>query len=257
MRKPTNKSAILNQCRALQHAFQQGKLGDMRMPEDAHPDFLGDDETRLIYFTLPMSLNYQRNSYSLWLAATKSFEDKETKDIFSIHASATIPVEKLRAKLLKHKVALQPTKHTDTWRRLANTFSENWGSIQGFLDFCDNDFVKMREVVQTTKKKDFPYLSGPKIFHYWSYILGEYCQVKLRNRDQIEIAPDTHVIQASVRLGILTEKEALSLGRDEISGRWRALLLEQGISPIDMHSPLWFWSRNSFAFQVESKASKL
>lgn len=36
----------------------------MKMPEDSHPEFQTQEE-RLCYFTLPMALNYQRNSYTL------------------------------------------------------------------------------------------------------------------------------------------------------------------------------------------------
>ncbi len=35
------------------------------MPEDSNPGNFANAEERLVYFTLPMALNYQRNSYSL------------------------------------------------------------------------------------------------------------------------------------------------------------------------------------------------
>lgn len=80
--------------------------------------------------------------------------------------------------------------------------------------------------------------------------MGEYGGVKLTNKQFIEIAPDTHVIQCSVKLGVLTESEALTLHRDTISQRRRETLKDSGIDPIDMHSPLWFWSRNNFIFEL-------
>ncbi len=250
LRKPAHP-AILETCLALRRAYEEGLLGNMRMPEDAQPKFTKQDtERRLAYFTLPMSLNYQRNSYALWEAATKAYSDPETTSVFSVKDSATMPLGELREKLLRYKVALQPNKHIDTWRRISETISENWGSIESFLSAGGNDFQHIREMVQVKHKKGFPYLSGPKIFHYWSYILIEYCGVGLANRDLIEIAPDTHVLQASVRLGVLRAEEAEKLSRDEVSERWRKLLHGSDLSPIDMHSPLWFWSRNSFQYEV-------
>ena len=79
--------------------------------------------------------------------------------------------------------------------------------------------------------------------------MERYCEVPLRNRDFIEIAPDTHVIQASIKLGVIqnTEKE---MSREKISGIWREVLKGSGVSPIDMHSPLWFWGRSKFEYQV-------
>lgn len=221
------------------------------MPEDAAPRFRrSEHETRLVYFSLPMSLNYQRNSYALWQAATRTISDPKTREVFCVKNSSRMSPAQLRKNLLRHKLALQPNKHVDTWHRLAKCFDSHWGSIAGFLNHCDHDFKKMQQIVQVERKKEFPYLSGPKIFHYWSFILDEYCDVRLKNRHLIEIAPDTHVIQSSVRLGVLSPLESKKLSRDQISARWRDLLSDTAITPIDMHSPLWFWSRNSFSVEL-------
>ena len=72
----------------------------------------------------------------------------------------------------------------------------------------------------------------------------------LKNVEFIEIAPDTHVTQCSVKLGVITEKEAETLSKDAISNRWREVLKDSGIAPIEMHPPLWFWSRNGFIFKI-------
>ncbi len=79
--------------------------------------------------------------------------------------------------------------------------------------------------------------------------MSTYGEVKLSHRDHIEIAPDTHITQCSVRLGVITQDEANTLTKDAISEKWRILLQGSGIDPIDMHSPLWFWSRNGFIFK--------
>ena len=105
------------------------------------------------------------------------------------------------------------------------------------------------KLVNIDHKKGFPYLSGPKIFNYWSFIINTYGGVILTNRHHIEIAPDTHITQCSVKLGVISAEEALSLTKDAISAKWRELLKESEIDPIDMHPPLWFWSRNGFLYQ--------
>lgn len=243
-------SLIQTQCLELRKAYEEGLLGNQVMPEDTHPKFASDEE-RLSYFTLPMSLNYQRNSYALWEATKQAFEDSGTHSVFSIAHVASMSEDELRSLLTKYKVALQPNKHTHTWHTIASTIADNWGSIEGLLEAADYDFIKLQQIVQVTHKKGFPYLSGPKIFHYWSYILGEYCGVILKNREYIQIAPDTHVVQCSVRLGVLTEDEAKKMTRDEVSERWRKTLHDTGLSPIDMHSPLWFWSKNNFVYQLD------
>jgi len=240
---------IQKRCLELRKAYEEGELGNQVMPEDTHPTFTTSEE-RLSYFTLPMSLNYQRNSYALWEAAKRAFEDNSMKRIFSVSDVAVMSQDELRPLLLRYKVGLQPNKHTNTWHRIAKTISSEWGSIEGMLQAAGYDFIDLQKIVQGSHKQGFPYLSGPKIFHYWSYILGEYCGIILKNREYIQIAPDTHVIKCSVLLGVLTEAEAAKMGRDAISTRWREVLEGAGLSPIDMHSPLWFWSKNGFGYKL-------
>jgi hypothetical protein len=245
--KSTKK--ILSKVDNLLTAYQEGKLGDTTMPEDTHPKFNSREE-KLLYFTLPMALNYQRNSYKLWESALATWNDKITKEVFNLESVITTDIEILRKKLLKHRLALQPNKHIDTWLRISQTIYKNWGTIEKLLEDCNYDFLELKEVVQHKQKKGFPYLSGPKIFNYWSYTIQEYADVELGNRSFIEIAPDTHVIQASAKLGVIKDSEIGHITREEISLRWREILTNTGIDPIDVHSPLWFWSRNGFNVDI-------
>ncbi len=247
-----SKTEIISKCKILLDAYHSGKLGYMKMPEDSSPKFSDEEkEARLTYFTLPMSLNYQRDSYKLWQSALKTFNDFETKIVFDVQSSANLDEKQLRTLLTKYKVALQPNKHIATWQKIAKTISENWGSISNLLKSADYDFLKLKDIVQRQFKKGFPYLSGPKIFNYWSFIIQEYGKVKLKNSEFIEIAPDTHVTKCSVLLGAITKEESEFFSKEKISEIWRELLHGTGINPIDMHPPLWFWSRNNFLFKLK------
>ncbi|KUK76927.1 MAG: Uncharacterized protein XD93_0643 [candidate division WS6 bacterium 34_10] len=244
-----NKELILTKVRKLLDLYSSGNLGDTTMPEGTHPVF-NNQEEKLLYYTFPMALNYQRNSYKLWEAAKQTWEDETTKQIFDIKWVSEHTEEELREKLLKYKLALQPNKHIDTWKRISETIYSNWRSISKLIEWSEEDFLYLKELIQKQHKKGFPYLSGPKIFNYWSYILTEYCDIELKYRNFIEIAPDTHVIQASVRLGVIEEDDISKLSREEVSKIWRSLLEGTGIDPIDVHSSLWFWSRGGFKVEV-------
>ncbi|MBN2101062.1 hypothetical protein JW710_04205 [Candidatus Dojkabacteria bacterium] len=239
---------IVCSVRHLLTAYQSGKLGDTTMPEDTHPGFTSLEAKR-IYYTLPMALNYQRNSYKLWESAKATYEDEETREVFSLSAVNNLNLDSLREKLTKYKLALQPNKHIDTWSRVSRTIFEKWGSLTEMIDQNDSDYLNLKEMIQGKQKKGLPYLSGPKIFNYWIFIMSEYGEVDLKNRSCIEIAPDTHVIQSSVRLGVISSKEAQNLSREEISAVWRDVLKGTEIDPIDVHSPLWFWSRSGFEYE--------
>ncbi len=247
-----NNSLLQNRCHILIEAFKRGDLGKTIMPEDSHPRFLKNElEDKIAYFTLPMALNYQRNSYDLWEAALKTYNDKSTKFIFEIKNIKKKKRREIQKALLKHKLALQPNKHTDTWISITKAVEKNWGSFSYLIKETQGDFLTLKNQIQIKHKKEFPYLSGPKIFNYWAFILDTYCGLHLKNRDKIEIAPDTHIIKCSIKLGIITEKEGSELKREDISEKWRTALNKSGIDPIDMHSPLWFWSRNGFLFKLK------
>ena len=159
--------------------------------------------------------------------------------------------EQLRDYLMRYKVALQPNRHVATWKTISSAIEKERGSFSGLIASTNSDFLTLKDTVQVKYKKQFPYLSGPKIFNYWSFILGEYAKVQLKNKKYIEIAPDTHITQCSVLLGVITADEALKLSKEDISERWRVLLKGSGVAPIEMHSPLWFWSRNGFIFKLK------
>lgn len=243
---------IVDNCRLLLTAYKNGELGQTKMPEDSNPGFLENErELRLAYFTLPMALNYQRDSYKLWESVLKTYYDEETRAVFDVSKVCMLDEDKLRGYLTKYKVALQPNKHIHTWKTIAKTVYDNFGSFENLMQKSDNDYLKLRKIIQVDLKKGFPYLSGPKIFNYWSFIMKEYGKIPLKNSDYIEIAPDTHITNCSVILGVITKEEAEKLSKDKISERWRETLKDTGIDPIDMHPPLWFWSRNGFLFKLE------
>lgn len=243
-----------NRCKSLIEAFKTGKLGQTVMPEDSSPGFSDKDkEARIAYFTLPMALNYQRDSYKLWQAALKTFDDPETSFVFDVNKVTEKSEQQLREALIKHKLALQPNKHIHTWKTIATTVKQEWGSLTKLLESTHGDFLNLKQTITVDYKKGFPYLSGPKIFNYWSFIISTYGGIHLHNREHIEIAPDTHITQCSIKLGVITPQEATTLNKDAISKRWRESLEGSGIAPIDMHPPLWFWSRNGFLYEPNEK----
>ncbi len=245
------KEKLIQNCQKLLEAYKNGDLGQTIMPEDSSPKFKkGDEELRYTYFSLPMALNYQRDSYTLWKSALKTFEDRETSFVFDVRKVAKSSEGVVRKALTKHKLALQPNKHIQTWITIARTISENWGSFTKTFKATNGDFLLLKDMVTVKYKKGFPYLSGPKIFNYWSFIMSTYGNVKLSNRSYIDIAPDTHITQCSVKLGVITQRESDTLTKEEISKRWRDLLDGTDIDPIDMHPPLWFWSRNGFVYKL-------
>ncbi len=227
--------------------WKRGALGGAVMPEDVRPDLDKGSEELARYFTLGMTLNYQRDSYALWRACTATYRDTATAWVFDPLAVSAAAETDLRAALLRHKVALQPNRHPDIWRRNGEGLLRHSGGDVSRL-FADqgHDIARMKGFLEANRSS-FPYLSGPKISNYWLYVLSQYLTWPLTNRSALSVAPDTHVIAASRRLGLLAEGEAegarLVLRVAEL---WRDLTAGSEFAPIDLHTPLWLWSRGGF-----------
>jgi len=245
-----NRDQILRSVEILINSYNQGKLGGDVMPEDSNPKLCKDSKENHHFFTLPMALNYQRNSYTLWEAATKTYIDESTREVFDPTAVASMTVQLLREKLLKHKLALQPNKHIDTWNRICESLNRYYtGDIRNLFIESEADIPEIKKAIQIKYKKGFPYLSGPKIFNYWLYVMGNYTDANFKHKEELSIAPDTHVIQASLKLGLIDRNTFDKSGvADVVDKRWRDLLSGTNIAPIDIHTPLWLWSRGGFHY---------
>ena len=59
------------------------------------------------------------------------------------------------------------------------------------------------------------------------------------------------MVQASQKLGIISEEEVgLSNVQMVIAKRWEELLEGTDLKPIDVHTPMWLWSRGKFESNI-------
>lgn len=244
------KEELLGKVNNLINAHKSGLLGGEKMPEDENPHLDKNSKENYMYFTLPMALNYQRNSYVLWECANRMYADKEARAVFDSKAVCVMSEETLRNYLVEYKVALQPNKQPVIWKTLCETIENTLdGDIRTL--FIRNDFSvkKVKEYIQN-HKKEFPYLGGNKICNYWLYVLEQYTNIEFVDRENITVAPDTHVIQASKKLGVISAEEAeMSNVQILLSKRWEELLEGTELKPIDVHTPMWLWSRGKFELE--------
>lgn len=248
MDKIENKEKILEDVDKLVNMYKKGLLGGEVMPEDSNPHLEKSSLENYNYYTLPMALNYQRNSYKLWESANKTWEDKATNFVFDTKKVEKAKVDEVRDALVKYKVALQQNKQTEIWIKLSNTINELFdGDIRKIFEINDYDVEKIRNFIQKENKSKFPYLSGNKICNYWLYVLYQYTDIKFKNIDKLTVAPDTHVVKASHKLGIISDEELNSSNVQLlVIDRWNKLLYGTKYHPIDIHTPMWLWSRNGF-----------
>ena len=242
------KEEILKKVELLLQYYKEGKLGGEIMPEDKNPYLPLDSLENYLYFTLPMALNYQRNSYTLWESALNTYKDEETTFVFNPKECLKKPFSEVQKALTKYKVALQKEKQTEIWLSLCETFVTLFdGDIRKLFVQLGNDVNKIRDFIQKENKKRFPYLSGTKICNYWLYVIWQYTDRKYKNIECLTVAPDTHVCRSTYKIGLITEEEYHASNVQEITiKRWQELLKNSSYKPIDVHTPLWLWSRNGF-----------
>ena len=121
-----DKSELLDRAERLIQMHRDGLLGGKVMPEDAKPQLDKGSLENYLYFTLPMALNYQRNSYALWQSALQTYLDKETKFLFSPKLCLERSFTEIQQAITKYKLALQKQKQTEVWLKLCETFSANF-----------------------------------------------------------------------------------------------------------------------------------
>ena len=243
-----NKEEIIKNVDKLINMHKKGLLGGEKMPEDANPNLDKNSLENYIYFTLPMALNYQRNSYKLWESAKNTFEDANTNFVFVPKEVLKKDINKLQEALVKYKIALQKNKQTEIWMKLCETIEYTLeGDIRNLFKINDYDILKIKSYIQIEHKKDYPYISGNKICNYRLYVLMNYTDIKFKNLEKLNIAPDTHIIKASYKLGVINEDELKTSNVQKIvEERWNNILKDKKYIPIMLHTPMWLWSRNGF-----------
>lgn len=232
----------LDRVKELLAHYEEGRIPTLAQHE-VNPGLPAGGRENYLYFTLPVCINFQRSSPAMWAAALKTWEDESTRYVFFPEKLSQTPIEQIRADLVKHKLALQPNKHTLIWTTIAKTFFEYYNSDpRKLIAEAGSDAGKLITLLQVTHRKKFPFLSGPKLSNYWPFILSHYTDVQFAHSEAISIIPDTHVIQSSVRLGLVPEGSTPL----QVEAAWKTLLTGSGIDPSRVHPALWNWSRNKF-----------
>lgn len=236
----------LSRVKKLIRHFEEGRIPRLAEHE-VNPGLPKGSRENYLYFTLPVCINFQRSSPAMWQSALKTWGDEETRFLFYPERLATRSLEEAQGALLKYNLGLQPNKHTLIWTVISKTLNEHFrNDPREIIKLADNKVANLLTILQSSHKKLFPFLSGPKMSNYWPYILSQYSDVRWDDPWEISIIPDTHVIKSTARLGLAPE-DSSSL---EVASIWRDLLRGSGINPVQVHPVLWNWSRNNFRPEV-------
>lgn len=232
--------SIVDVSRGLLAAFREGYFGSEL--HEKLPDLDRGSREFYLYLTLAPALNYQRNSDAFWRSAVATWQDPDTQFVF-FPENTSRGLGAYRDALTRHGLALQPTKHTGIWFQIAETLRRDYNGDPRVLIGSSRRDVEIIRQTLLRRKRDFPYLSGPKLSNYWLYLLDFFTDVSFTDRSDISVVADSHVIGASIRLGLVEDGKADAV---TVGEAWKSALEGSQIAPCDLHAPLWRWSRAGF-----------
>ncbi|MBT0652909.1 hypothetical protein [Geomobilimonas luticola] len=241
--------------------ISSGILGKREMPEYLLP--LGVEEGSLehiLFITLTVSLDYQRDADTLWKRSRMAYQDERTRYLFDPKLLHEVPYKTIKNDLQKHNVSQKITKDAEIWRTVGVTFYKKWeGDPRKFLADCNWDCPEILSRLKDDShqyngriRRDFPYLRGNKIGPLWVRMLRDNVGIsELRNLNMVPIPVDIHVARASMALGVVRGRYNGNLEEiyDQIRFAWREGVLgiqvkNREMVALDMDLPLWLLSRN-------------
>lgn len=159
----------------------------------------------VLFITMVVSIDYMRNADKLWAAGRKTKEDQETRWLFDPRIVREKSVEEVKRAMKVHGLSQKHNRDAAIWKRVSESFVIIYGSDpRNLIKECGFDAMKIfNKKFDGRFKKDFPSLSGNKIFPLWIRMLHDNLGIELKNLDKIPIPVDVHIARATFTIGCL------------------------------------------------------
>lgn len=243
-----------------------GIHGRSDMPEDQPPTGVKIGSTEhVLFLTLTVAIDYQRDAPALWDSSRKTFEDPQTAYIFDPKTLHETPFGKVVSDMQKHGLSKKPTKDAQIWRTVGITFLKKWsGDPRSFLQDCGWDcpaiLARLKRDTHLYNGRmvpDYPFLRGDKIGPLWLRMLRDNARISdLKSLHTVPIPVDIHVARATLSLGIISGKFSGRLSDlfSQIREAWfesvRGLVAKgRPMIALDVDEPLWHLSKYGCSFR--------
>lgn len=245
----------------LYDAFQTtGILGHKAMPEDEPPSGVRKGSLEhLIFITLTVAIDYQRDAAALWESSRRTYSDPETAYLFRLEEISRTPFNKIVADMQKHRLSKKPNKDANTWLNIATSFQTKWqGNPISFLKDCDwhgpTVLARLKYDVHLCdgmRQSDFPFLGGLKIGPLWLRMLRDNIGVtELMGLELVPIPVDIHVARATLAAGVVRGRYQGRLNElfESIRKAWAESVTGlrnagREMVALDVDEPLWNLSK--------------
>lgn len=250
-----------------------GIFGHNIMPEDFVPRWGSNLEDlkinrgsyeHLLFITMVVSIDYQRDADKLWKAGRKTFETRETRWLFFPEELNKKSFPDIVNAMKRFKLSKKPTKDAEIWSNVSNSFFKYYDSNPKKL-IENSNFNAMNLFQQKFDpkfKKRFPYFSGNKIFPLWIRMLNDNLDIELENIDQVPIPVDVHIARATLSTQCLTGRYSGSISQiaPMIDNAWEKIMdtiTDDKLKyRLQLDEPLWHLSRYGCKHRRESYCPK-
>ena len=218
------------------------------MPEELLPKSVKKGSYKhLMFITLTVSIDYQRDASELWKASRHTIDTKNTLWIYSPEEVLRRTDNELVTAMQKYGLSKKPIKDSlRIWKPICKSFYELFNSDPRILlKECNYDALGVFESMKSRYKRYFPYLSGRKILPLWIRMMNDVVGINLKNLDKIPIPVDIHIARATLCLGCLKGEYTGSIEGIfmEINEVWREACESLPYYRLELDEPLWHLSR--------------
>lgn len=245
----------------LYHRFNTvGVLGRSDMPEDEIPGgVIRGSLEHILFLTLTVAIDYQRDATALWESSRKTYEDPLTTYLFSPKSVHEVPVGKIITDMKKYGLSKKPSQDAHIWRTVGVTLYKKWaGDPRNFLQDCGWDCPTILSRLKSDTHPqggkhvpDYPFLRGNKIGPLWLRMLRDNAEVtNLESLDKVPIPVDIHVARATLCLGVVNGAFTGKLSElfETVREAWFESVkgLEtkgRPMTALDVDEPLWHLSK--------------
>ncbi len=237
-----------------------GIHGRKDMPEDIVSDGIEKESLEhILFITLTVSLDYQRDAGELWKNSRKTFSDPDTRYLYNLQELRNKSLSVIIQDMQKYKLSKKPRQDAKIWNTVGISFLKKWqADPRYFLESCDcsaslalERLKKDTHLYHNRNTWDFPFLRGDKIGPLWLRMLRDNAGISsIKNMDQVPIPVDIHVARATLALGVVHGKYVGNLNDlfDSIRKAWFQGVTELQVEnrpmiALDVDEPLWHLSK--------------
>ncbi|MHA1757770.1 MAG: hypothetical protein ACTSVV_13425 [Promethearchaeota archaeon] len=224
-----------------------GIMGYKDMPEEIKPPGIdvGSYE-HLMFITLTVAIDYQRDAPTLWKNSRLSIKDSEINWLYDPKIVSKKPLDEIIDAMKKYKLSKKQNKDAKIWMDVSTSFSKYFSNNphELFKKYNYDALLIMRAMKQEYKKM-FPYLSGNKILPLWLRMLHDVMNINFKNIELIPIPVDVHVARATFATGCLKGKFKGQINTifKSIDNVWKKACEELDFYRLRLDEPLWNLSK--------------